>query len=237
MDQAAGESWATFGSFFFETGRRDTVDSAALQVALVAVLSPILLAAGVLHLLSTAHLGASAAAFNVLAVALGGMRFAWHPAGRTGGMLTVGFALTLILALAANTRLCVRFWKARPEIPPPDGVPASAPRRTAPVTSRVPPPPSARKDDSKGVKILSPTAWVLHNMWGDVRVYTIPQAIADQNRSLPGSDRKLRIVFDDEDDDPIEGVFTISPALQILLPPEHLERLKEKELVRFEIVG
>lgn len=214
------------------------MDSAALQVALVAVLSPILLAAGVLHLLSTAHLGASAVAFNVMAATLGGLRFGWHPAGRTGGMLTVGFALTLILALAANARLCLRFWKARPESPPPDQAPTPTPKppRAAPVAARTPARPARKKDDSKGVKILSPTAWVLHNVWGDVRVYTVPQTIADQNRSLSGSDRKLRIVFDD-DEDPVEGIFKISPALQILLPPEHLERLKEKELVRFEIVG
>ncbi len=210
----------------------------AFQIALIAVLSPILLAAGILHLLSTTQLGASAVAFNLLAATLGGLRFAWHPAGRTGGMVTVCFALFLILALAANARLCVRFWKARPETPPPDRAPASTPRphRTAPVTSRVPPPPAPRKDDSKGVKILSPTAWVLHNLWGDVRLYTVPQGIADQNSSLAGTDRKLRIIFD-EDEDPIEGIFTVSPALQILLPSEHLEKLREKELVRFEIVG
>ncbi len=206
----------------------------AFQIALIAVLSPILLIAGILHLISTAHIGASAVALNALAVALGGLRFVWNPPGHSGKMLTVFFAVFLVLALAANARLCLRFRAARSRPPAPDREPPPTPRRAPP--ARVPPGPSPRRDDSKHIKVLSPTSWLLHNLWGDVRVYTVPSAIADQNPGLPISDRRFQITYE-EDEPPIDGVFTISSTLQILLPPEHLERLKDKELVRFEIVG
>jgi hypothetical protein len=200
----------------------------AFEIALIAVLSPVLLIAGILHLISTAHVGASAVALNALAAALGGLRFVWNPPGHSGKMLTVFFAVFLVLALTANARLCLRFRAARSRPPAPDGEPSPASRRV--------PPPPPRRDDSKHIKVLSPTSWLLHNLWGDVRVFTVPPAIADQNPGLPLSDRRFQITYE-EDEPPIDGVFTISSTLQILLPPEHLERLKDKELVRFEIVG
>lgn len=211
----------------------------ALQIAFVAVLSPILLVAGILHLISTAHIGASAVALNVLAAALGGLRFVWNPPEHSGRMLTVLFAVFLVLALAANVRLCARFRAARSRRPPPPE-PAPPPPPASQVR-RIPPPPSpsrpaSRSKDPKGVKVLSPTSWLLHNLWGDIRVYTVPPAIADQNPGLPTSDRRFRITYD-EDEPPIDGIFTVSSSLQILLPPEHQERLKDKELVRFEMVG
>lgn len=206
----------------------------ALQIAFVAVLSPILLVAGILHLISTAHVGASAVALNVLAAALGGLRFVWNPPEHSGRMLTVFFAVFLVLALAANVRLCARFRAARPRPPAPDREKPPAPRRAPP--ARIPPGTTPRREDPKGVKVLSPTSWLLHNVWGDIRVYTVPPAIADQNPGLPTSDRRFRITYD-EDEPPIDGIFTVSSSLQILLPPEHQERLKDKELVRFEMVG
>lgn len=206
----------------------------AFQIAFIAVLSPILLIAGILHLISTAHIGASAVVLNALAATLGGLRFVWNPPGHAGGVLTVFFVLFLALALAANARLCIRLRAARSRPPAPDREKTPAPRRAPP--ARVPPGPAPRRDDPKGVKILSPTAWLLHNLWGDIRVYTVPSAIADQNPGLPTSDRRFRITYE-EDEPPIDGVFTISSSLQILLPPDHMERLKDKELVRFEIVG
>ncbi len=206
----------------------------AFQIALIAVLSPILLVAGILHLISTAHVGASAVALNALAATLGGLRFVWNPPGHAGKVLTVFFAVLLVLALTANARLCIRLRAARSRPPAPDGEKPPVPRRAPP--AHVPPGPVPRRDDPKGVKILSPTTWLLHDLWGDVRVYTVPSAIADQNPGLPTSDRRFRITYE-EDEPPIDGVFTVSSSLQILLPPEHLERLKDKELVRFEIVG
>lgn len=206
----------------------------AFQIALIAVLSPILLAAGILHLISTAHLSASAAAFNLMAVALGGLRFAWNPPGHFGGILTALFAVFLILALAANTRLCIRFWTARSKTPAPDRAEATEARR-APLTPSSSRPIPGRKDP-KGVKILSPTAWLVRNTWGDTRLYAVPPSIAEQNPGLPSSDRQFRILYDEEEP-PIQGIFTVSSSLQILLPPEHLEKLKENDLIRFEIVG
>ena len=208
----------------------------AFQIALIAVLSPILIAAGILHLISTAHLGVSAVAFNVMAVMAGGLRFAWNPPGPLGVILTALFAVCLILALAADTRLCVRFWAARPQSPDPDSAEAREGRRVPapPAPSFSNPVPGAR--DPKGVKILSPTTWLVRNTWGDIRLYAVPPSIAAQNPGLASSDRQFRILYDEEES-PIQGVFTVSSSLQILLPPEHLEKLKENDLIRFEIVG
>lgn len=206
----------------------------AFEISLIAVLSPVLLIAGVLHLISTAHIGASALALNALATVLGGLRFVWNPPAHSGKMLTVLFAVLLVLALTANARLCLRFRASRSRPPAPDQTSSQAPRAAPP--ARVPPEPPPRRDDSKRIRILSPTSWMLHNLWGDVRVFIVPPAIADQNPGLPLSDRRFQITYE-EDEPPIDGVFTVSSTLQILLPAEHLERLKDKELVRFEIVG
>lgn len=210
------------------------MDFAALEVALLAVLSPILLAVGILHILSTAHLGASALAFNGLAVVVGTLRFAWNPTGNAGGLITVCLCLFVTLALAANVRAFQAFRRSGLRLP--SLVPGPSGETKAPPATDAIRPQTSRAAEGKDLRILSPTSWVLRNAWGDIRVYTVPQGIADQNHSLPSSDRKLRITYS-EDEDPLEGIYTISPALQILLPPEHLERLKEKELVRFEIVG
>ncbi|MSS72713.1 MAG: hypothetical protein EXS64_14665 [Candidatus Latescibacteria bacterium] len=204
----------------------------AFQIALIAVLSPILLAAGILQLISTAQLGATAVAFNLMAVVAGGLRFAWNPPGPLWVILTAFFAVCLILALAADTRLCIRF--SRSKTPTPDPAGASEARRAPLTPSPARPVPGPR--DPKGVKILSPTAWLIRNTWGDTRLFAIPPSIAAQNPNLPNSDRRFRILYDEEEP-PIQGIFTASSSLQILLPPEHLEKLRENDLIRFEIVG
>lgn len=210
------------------------MDFVSLQIAVIAVLSPILLAAGILHLITASNIGViSGIVLNLLAAVIGGLRFALDLPDPYSGLLTLLFVFFLILALIANGRFCHRFWTTLSSPPVPARAKSPDPRPAAPVrtfANTVP-----KKDGAKRVQIVSPTTWLLHNDWGDIRVYTVPPAIIEKKNDLPASDRRFRIIYD-EDEEAIEDTFTISHNFQILLPPEHLDRLKGKELIRFEIV-
>jgi len=221
------------------------VDLVVLQIAAIAVLLPVLFAVGALYLLSASGLGGATLLLNLLTASLGGLRFGLNLPPAYSRWLTVCFLFFAALALVANGR---RLWgrfrkKARP------APQTRAPRRAkAPVWKGVPKPPPfqaapqgaplkapSAQEDVKRVEILSPSAWVLHNDWGDIRVFTVPPAIIERKKGLADTERPFRIIYDEEAE-PIEDLFRISPNFQILLPPEHVDRLRESERIRFEIL-
>lgn len=220
----------------------------AFQISAIAILSPVLFAVGALHLLSASSLGGPAVALNLLTAAIGGLRFGLDLPFSYSRPLTVCLVFFAALALVADGRLCHRFWKALSS--PPARAKASvrtkAPMRAkAPVWTGVPRPPpfperpfartASRPEEVKRVEILSPSAWVLHNDWGDIRVYTVPPAILERKKGLADSDRTFRIVYDEEAE-PIEDTFRISSNFQILLPPEYVDKLKGSERIHFEVL-
>lgn len=215
------------------------MDFVALQISTLAVLSPFLFAVGVLQLLSASSLGGPTLALNLLTVALGGLRLGLDLPPPYSILLTVLLVFLAALTLVADGRLCHRFWKVL-------SAPQTPVRTRVPVRPKVPKPTSfraisapakaaSRPEEAKRVQILSPSAWVLHNDWGDIRVHTVPPAIIERKKGLADSNRNLRITFD-ADVEPLEDVFRISPNFQILLPPEYIDRLQGSERIQFEIL-
>lgn len=217
-------------------------DLDALGLSTAAVLLPVLLAGGILHLLSAANLGGSLLALNGLAAGFGVLRFTVAPPGPAGGMLSLFFVLFLVLAGVANVRIVHRFWThltgPLPSLTRPEPRRSSAPPRpisapsTAPPAKRLPP---GAPNVKKRIVVVSPLAWVLHNDWGDIRVFSVPPAIVQKNKHIPASEQQFRIVYGEEQDI-LEDTFTVSQNLQILFPPDVLEKLRASPLVRFEIV-
>lgn len=219
------------------------MDFVALQISAIAVLSPILFAAGVLHLLSASSLGGPALALNLLTASVGGLRFGLDLPFPYSRLLTVCLVFFAALTLLANGRLCGRFWKALSSPPTPRQAPvrAKAPTRArASEGTRVPKPPpfpaASTPEDVKRVQVLSPAAWILHNDWGDIRVYTVPPAIIEKKKGLADSDRPFRITYDEEAQ-PIEDTFRISHNFQILLSPEYVDKIKSSERIQFEVLS
>ena len=208
------------------------MESIALEIAVIAILSPILLAAAILYLLSTANLSISAISLNLLTVTMGGLRFGIDLPGYYNGIVTVLFAFFLILAIVANTRLV--FQTSGSKVPK-----RAAVRKRSSKPQPVPHVPTAEpsipKPDEKNIRILTSTSWLVRNEWGDIRVYTVPEAVIEGDETLPGSDKKFRIVYE-EGAEPVEDTFTISQNLQILLPPDLIDRFQTCELIRFEIL-
>lgn len=221
------------------------MDFVTFQISAIAVLSPVLFAVGVLHLLSASSLGGAAVAFNLLTAMIGGLRFGLDLSPPHSSLLTVLLVFFAALALVADGRLCHRFWKVQSAPPETARTPvrAKAPVwRTVPkpmsfpaAPARVPPQTASGPEEAKRVQILSPSVWLLHNDWGDIRVYTVPPAIIERKKGLADSDRNLRITYDTEID-PIEDVFRISPNFQILLPPEYVDKFQSSERIQFEIL-
>lgn len=211
----------------------------ALGLSATAVLLPVLLAAGILHLLSAANLGVSTFAFNALAAGLGVVRFSTPTPGPVGGVLTLLFLFFLVLAVVANVRLSRRFWRrlAAPlsARPAPRRSPAPRPAPTPSVTSSPRKVAPGAPNVKKRIQVVSSRAWVLHNDWGEIRVFSVPPAIVEKRKQIPASDQNFRIVYG-EDQDILEDTFTVGQNLQILFPPEVVEKLKASPLVRFEIL-
>ena len=95
------------------------MDSVALQIATISVMSPLLFGAGILYLISTANIGIPTIALNLLTTAVGGLRFAGKLPEGYHGIWTVFFLFLFILAYAANIRICipirsslVKIWKS-----------------------------------------------------------------------------------------------------------------------------
>ena len=226
----------------------------ALQISAIAVLSPILFAVGALHLFSASSLGGPAVALNLLTATIGGLSFGLDLPFSYSRLLTVCLVFFAALTLVADGRLCHRLWKVLSSPPARVKTPM---RAKAPVWTGVPKPPqpvapmrsrpttlfpahpfartASRPEEVKRVEILSPSAWVLHNDWGDIRVYTVPPAIIERKKGLADSDRQFRIMYDEEAE-PIEDTFRISSNFQILLPPECGDKLKGSERIHFEIL-
>lgn len=203
----------------------------ALQISAIAVLSPVLFALGVLHLLSASSLGGPAVALNLLTAAIGGLRFGLDLPFSYSRPLTVLLVFFVALTLVADGRLCHRLWKALSSPP----AQTKAPVWTGAPKPRPFPSPTRTLEKAKRVEVLSPSAWVLHNDWGDIRVYTVPPAILERKKGLADSDRNFRITYDEEAE-PIEDTFRISSNFQILLPPECVDKIKGSERIRFEIL-
>ena len=210
----------------------------AFEISAIAVLSPVLLAVGILHLLSAANLGASSLVYNALATGVGALRFNVDLPPPLSGILTLLFAFSLILAIIANARLCRRFWGTLTAPQPIRVQPRPArPRVYRPALAQAPvkAPLAGAPTAKKRIQILSSRAWIIHNDWSDMRVFSVPPAIVEKNKQIPASDQQFRIVYG-EDQDILEDTFTISQNLQILIPPEFIEKLRTSPLLRFEIV-
>ena len=216
------------------------MDSLAFTISATAILSPLLIAGGILYLLSTANLVGSAILLNTMAVMTGGLRLGLDLPGYSGGVLTVLLAFFLIFAIAANVRLITRprslrtnRGSGRKRHSKRGKKKLSKPQAVVPVP--IPAKQSVATAGTSRIRILSPTSWLLLNEWGDVRVFTVPESIIERNKNLKDSDRKFRIVCDDNRE-VIEDTFPISPVLQILLPPDFTDILQTSEKIRFEIL-
>ncbi len=207
----------------------------ALEISAIAVLSPVLLAVGILHILSAANLGATGLFLNGLTAAVGTVRYTVDLPEPLSGALAALFILSLMLAMTVNARLFGRFWTSLTAPPPPIVRPKPARRQAYPPALAQPPPrpKPAASTAKKRVQIVSSRAWVLHNA-GDIRVFSVPPAIAEKNKEVPASDQTFRIL-DGEDQDILEDTYTVSQNLQILFPPEVIEKLQASPLIRFEI--
>ena len=211
---------------------------AAFEISAIAVLSPVLLAVGILHLLSAANLGASSLVCNALATGLGALRFTVDLPPPLSGLLTLLFVFFLILAVTVNARLCRRFLRTLSAPPVRVQPRPPRPRVYRPALAQTPvkvKAPAGAPNAKKRIQILSSRAWIIHNDWRDMRAFSVPPAIVEKNKQIPASDQQFRIVYG-EDQDILEDTFTISQNLQILIPPEVIEKLRESPLLRFEIV-
>ena len=215
---------------------KDTMDFLSFQIAVISVLSPVLLGGGILFLISTAQITTPAIALNLLAASMAGLRFAVDLPENVKGLLTVFFGFFLILALAANARAIALFLTKTPKLEPEVRTRSSVPKGEAAVQPKVPGPSVMKGDESKRVRVLSPTCWLLNNEWCDIRVFKLPTAIAEKNSELMSSARQFRIAYDEEAE-PVEESFAISQNLEILLPGDIVNRLQTRELIRFEILN
>ena len=217
------------------------MDSSAFTISATAILSPFLIAGGILYLLSTAHLAGSAVFLNTMAVITGGLRLGLDLPGYSGGFLTVLLAFFLIFAIAANVRLITRPRSLRPTSGSGSKIRSKRGKKKVSKPQVVVPVPIPAKQSlptggTSRIRVLSPTSWLVLNEWGDVRVFTVPESLIERNKKLKDSDRKFRIVCDDNRE-VIEDTFSISPFLQILLPPDFTDILQTSEKIRFEILG
>ena len=218
------------------------MDYVAIQIATISVMSPLLLGAGILYLISTANIGIPTIALNLMATAVGGLRFAGELPECYHGIWTVFFLFFMVLAYAANIRICipirsslVKIWKSSRVK---ESTISQVPNKKSSQDSKKPKnlefkiTPKANADP---VQILSPTSWSVNNKWGDIKVFTAPQDIIEKNQDLLSSPARFRIIYDEELQ-PIEDVIQISKNSQIMLPPNHTEKLKGCDLIRFEIL-
>ena len=216
------------------------MDQLAFEIAVIAIVSPFLLIAGILYLISATHIGVQAIALNALTVIVGAVRFGLDLPDTFRPVTTVLFGFFLILALVANARIVLRPRSSRsrprglPSVSAPAAAPVGAPQPTAvPPPAGVPSP--ARVADAKRVRIIAAKVWLLNNDWCDIRVFTVPPGIIERNKDLLGSTRNFRIVYN-EDAEPVEEGFAISQSCEILLPPDLVDKLQSSELIRFEIL-
>jgi hypothetical protein len=184
------------------------MDSVALQVSVIAVLSPILLPLGILYLLSTSHVQLSAILLNLMTAVVGVFRFTPALPPSYHGFLTFLFLFFLVLALVADVRWGRKLLSSRAK-------PKKAPVRQ--------------------VKIVSQNAWVVHKSPGEKRAYRVPKLFLEKHSDYLWSDLKFRITHDQEPD-PIEGTFTINEKFYIILPEVLLARLQKSKKIRFEIL-
>ncbi|OGG43277.1 MAG: hypothetical protein A3F84_12905 [Candidatus Handelsmanbacteria bacterium RIFCSPLOWO2_12_FULL_64_10] len=184
------------------------MDYVALQVAVIAVLSPVLLPVRILYLLSTSHIQLTATLLNLMTVIVGALRFTPILPPSHHGFLTFLFVFFLILALVADAQWGRKF-----------------------LTSKI----KAKKAPIRRVKIESQNAWVVHKSPGEKRAYRVPKLFLEKHNDYLWSDLKFRITHD-QDTEPIEGVFTINEKFYIILPEVLLVRLQKSKRIRFEIV-
>jgi hypothetical protein len=179
---------------------------AALQVVLISVLSPILIAAGILYVLTTAQINLTAIALNFGTILVGWLRFALDISQRYRASLTFLFVVFLVLALTANIQVGRKYISAK---------------KKKPVVSRI--------------EFEPPNAWVVYKGADERRIYKFPKAFLKNHNDLAGSDVNLRITCEN-DINPIEGTFTIDEKYQIIIPENILSILHSSQMIRFEIL-
>ena len=182
------------------------MDLALLQVVLISVLSPTLIAVGILYILTTAQINLAAIILNGVTILVGWLRFALYISQRYRASLTFLFVFFLILALTANVKLGRKFLAAK-----------------------------SKKRIVRRVEIESQNAWVVYKTATEEMIYRVPKVFLKKHSDLLGSDVKFRITCEN-DIDPIEGTFTIDNRYQIGIPEHILGKLHSSQMIRFEIL-
>lgn len=182
------------------------MDFTILQIVIISVVSPILLAVGILYILTTAQINAAGIAANSLAVAFGGLQFAFGGIPRVRGALTLSFCFFLALALTADTRLGRRY---------------IAERKKKPIARRI--------------EVESHNAWVVNKPADEEMVYRIPGVFLKNHPEYLGSDLQFRITCESSVD-PFGGSFAVDGNANIAIPPNILPKLNESQMIRFEII-
>jgi hypothetical protein len=182
------------------------VDFAVLHPVLIAVLSPVLLLAGIMFVLVTPKIAIFAMVLSGLALFFGGLDLLpivsepYHPS------FTFSTVYFLVLAAMAHIR-----WLRG--------------RRVA----------RKSKVKRMGVTVVSRNAWVLEKKPNENKTYLLPRTLAAGHRDYAESDLNSRITCDGTDE-PIEGAFGLNSNRQILLPERVLSVLGGSQTIRFEIL-
>lgn len=184
------------------------MDAVALQIAIISALSPILLAIGILYLISTTHLHVSALVLNLLTATVGGLHFIFDLSQPHPKILAFLFVFFVVLALTTDVRWGRRFLALK-------------------VKKKKPP--------VRGVKIESQHAWVVYKNPGERIFYGVPKSVLQTHSDYIWSELKFRITCD-RDVNPVGGKFTINEKFRIMLPEDLFSKLQKSQMIRFEIV-